>query len=222
MSFSKNEFIEFLLGARVLKFGEFTTKSGRQTPYFINTGAFETGAQLAMLGKYYAKAVADVFPGMTNLYGPAYKGIPLAAVTSAALSEKHNIDVSFTFNRKEAKTHGEGGTLIGCQYNNPEKVLIIEDVITAGTAVKETLEVLKSLPNAQIQGLVISVNRMEKVDSGLSAVQEIEQNYGIKTHALVTILDILEFVKDPAMRQKFDIPENAEEKILAYRALYGV
>ena len=219
----KHEFLQFLLESKVLKFGDFTTKSGRKTPYFINTGEFQTGAQIAKLSGFYATLIADKFRGkIDNLYGPAYKGIPLAVATSMTLAQNHNINLSYTFNRKEIKDHGEGGMLVGDKYNTPQKVLIIEDVITAGTSIQETMEALKDLKQIEVVGLVISVNRKEQVGSGKSAIQEVEEKYGLETHSIADIEDIISLVENKTIREKFNIPENCVPAIKEYREKYGV
>lgn len=219
----KKEFLNFLLESNVLKFGDFTTKSGRKTPYFINTGEFQTGAQIAKLAGFYAALIAEKFTGkIDNLYGPAYKGIPLAVATTMTLAKDHNLDLSYTFNRKEIKDHGEGGMLVGDKYTQPKKVLIIEDVITAGTSINETMEALKNLKHIEIVGLVISVNRKEKVASGKSAIQEVKEKYGLETHAIVDIEDIINLVEDQTTRKKFNIPHACVPAIKDYRLKYGV
>lgn len=218
----KTQFIEFLINCGVLKFGNFTTKSGRQSPYFINTGDFKTGAQMNSLCAFYARAIQQHFAGkITNLYGPAYKGISLAVGTSMRLDTDFQLDISYTFNRKEAKDHGEGGTLVGLPYKTEENVLIIEDVITAGTSMRETLEILTNYPNAKVKGLLVAVDRMEKTDSGLSAMETVRRDYGVEAISIIDINDILEFVKIEANRLKFNLPEDCVEKMQSYRTIYG-
>ncbi|MBQ2896290.1 MAG: orotate phosphoribosyltransferase, partial [Oscillospiraceae bacterium] len=186
----KAEFIRFMMDSGVLIFGDFTTKSGRKTPYFINTGNYKTGEQIARLGEFYARcilehmAAGDIPADVTALFGPAYKGIPLVAATAAALY-KEGRNLNYCFNRKEAKDHGEGGSMVGYKLQNGDKVLIIEDVITAGTAVRETLPVLKAAADVQVPGLIISVDRMERGQGELTAIQEIHRDYGIRTFAIV-------------------------------------
>ncbi len=218
----KREFIEFLLNCNVLKFGDFTTKSGRKTPFFINTGEYKTGKQMNTLAAYYAKAAIDAFgSSFDNLFGPAYKGIPLCVSTAMALSASHDMDVSYTYNRKEAKDHGEGGSIVGDKYEKPTQSLIIEDVTTAGTSIRETFEIVKQIENFSVMGLLISVDRMEKVESGLSALKSIEQEFNIPTASIVSILDIIEFISDETNRNKFTIKEESLNQILAYRKQYG-
>lgn len=212
-------FIKFLIDNQVLKFGDFTTKSGRKTPFFINTGEYRTGQAMSQLSEYYAQAFLEHFKGEAdNLYGPAYKGIPLSVATSMTLSKEYDTELSFTFNRKEAKDHGEGGVLIGDNYSTARKIVIIEDVITAGTSVRESLELLKSLPNADVIGLLVSVDRKEKVDGDLSALEEVEHNFGIKTASIININDIIDYLQVP----ENGFPQELIDRILAYREQYGV
>lgn len=219
----KTQFIEFLIQCGVLKFGDFTTKSGRQSPYFINTGDFKTGAQMNSLCAFYARAIQEHLPGqITNLYGPAYKGISLAVGTSMRLHTDFQLDISYTFNRKEAKDHGEGGTLVGTNYQNPEDVLVIEDVITAGTSMRETLEILKNYPKAHVKALLVAVDRMEKTDSGLSAMETVRREYGVQAISIIDINDILAFVAVETNRQKYNLPVDCLAKMKSYRAVYGV
>ena len=192
----KIEFIEFMMSADVLRFGDFITKSGRRTPYFINTGNYKTGAQIAALGKYYATLVKEtVGDNFTAMFGPAYKGIPLATSCAAELYTLFGIDKPYFFNRKEAKDHGEGGSLIGYKPMDGDKVIIIEDVITAGTAVRETLPVLQSAAKVTVEDMFISVNRCEVGQTpGKTAITEVEEEFGIKVHALVTVEDIRDYL----------------------------
>lgn len=193
----KGEFIDFMVASGVLTFGEFKTKSGRLSPYFVNTGNYRTGSQMARLGDYYASCYMDkVGKPVDTLYGPAYKGIPLVVAASTALYKNHNIDIPFCFNRKEAKTHGEGGTMIGHQPKSGENIVIIEDVITAGTALKETMEILKTVAgNIKISALIIQVDRIEKANGELSATQQAQQDFGIPVHSIVTVRDIMSHLK---------------------------
>jgi len=188
----KSEFIEFLVRSGVLTFGEFVTKSGRQTPYFINTGNYRTGVQLGKLGGFYAQALIEHFgQDFHNLYGPAYKGIPLAVTTSIALNAEHGQEASITYNRKEMKDHGERGSLIGHQYNGTERVVIIEDVITAGTSVRESLEILASSGNPEVIGVIVSVDRMERGKGELSAIQEIKEEFALPVFSIVNVKEII-------------------------------
>ncbi|MEC9465359.1 MAG: orotate phosphoribosyltransferase [Myxococcota bacterium] len=198
----KTALIEFMLDAGVLRFGDFVTKSGRNTPYFLNTGEYSRGSQLETLSGFYAEAIQEAFGDRAdNLYGPAYKGIPLVIATSMALHRLYNRDVSVTFNRKEAKDHGEGGLLVGESYSAleaPLNVLLVEDVITAGTSVRESMALLSGIENVNILGLVVSVDRMEKGTGSLSAASEIRQQYEIETVSMVNLTDILTYLKEAA------------------------
>ena len=193
----KHEFIEFMMQSGVLRFGNFKTKSGRLSPYFINTGNYRTGAQISSLGKFYATLIwetcGDRFDAM---FGPAYKGIPLVATAAAFLYEDYRIDKPYFFNRKETKDHGEGGTLVGYKPQNGDRVIVIEDVITAGTAIRETIPILKEAADVTVTDLFISVNRCEIGEqAGKTAVSEIMDEFGIRVHPLVTVKDIYEYVK---------------------------
>ncbi|MBE6870577.1 MAG: orotate phosphoribosyltransferase [Ruminococcaceae bacterium] len=194
----KREFIEFMQSADVLRFGEFKTKSGRLSPYFVNTGNYKTGAQISQLGKYYAACVkATLGDDFDAMFGPAYKGIPLATAAAGSLFDMYGIDKPYFFNRKESKDHGEGGSLVGYKPKDGDKIIIIEDVITAGTAVRETIPVLKAAADVQVKDLFISVNRSEVGQDGKrTAVQEIYDEFGITVHALITVYDILEYLKE--------------------------
>ncbi|MBC8532967.1 orotate phosphoribosyltransferase [Yeguia hominis] len=193
----KHEFIEFMVQAGVLRFGSFQTKSGRLSPYFINTGNYRTGAQISALGKFYATLIWETCGNRFDaMFGPAYKGIPLAASAAAFLYEDYRIDKPYFFNRKEIKDHGEGGTLIGYKPQDGDRVIIIEDVITAGTAIRETLPVLKAAADVTVTDLFISVNRCEiGTQAGKTAVSEVMDEFGIRVHPLVTVQDIYEYVK---------------------------
>ncbi|HID47079.1 MAG TPA: orotate phosphoribosyltransferase [Chromatiaceae bacterium] len=209
----QKEFIEFSLNVGVLRFGEFTLKSGRLSPYFFNAGLFNTGAALARLGKYYAQAIVDSGIEFDVLYGPAYKGIPLAAVTAAALYDQHGKDVAYAFNRKEAKDHGEGGVIVGHALEG--KVLIIDDVISAGTSVRESMDIIGQL-GAKAAGVVIALDRQEKGQGELSAIQEVERDYNIPVTGIIQLKDLVTFLEE-----KGDSPEQLQA-IRAYRGKYGV
>jgi orotate phosphoribosyltransferase len=200
-----------LMEARAIRFGEFVTKSGRKSPYFVNIGAVSKGVDFHVLASYYAMAVKAYFreQNVQNLFGPAYKGIPLVATTAALLAEKQ-VRVSFTYNRKEAKDHGEGGLLVGDTYEQPTNVLIIEDVLTAGTAVNETMELLSHYPGANVVGLLVAVDRKERVEGTESALDLVQRKYRIQAKALLTIDDILEYA-----------PAEHKEAIAAYREQWG-
>ena len=228
MEANRIDFIRFMLDCGALKFGDFTTKSGRKTPYFINTGAYQTGSQLEKLGEFYARALFTAHGRQVdNLFGPAYKGIPLAAVTAISLRRNFDLDVTYTFNRKEIKDHGEGGSLIGFDYvgwkgAQPCRVVLIEDVTTAGTSVRETLPWIQAGGKARAVGLVVSVDRMEKGTGERSALREIREGFGMKTTAIVAFADVLEFLESPEgaehARKDADLPARMRE----YHARYGV
>ena len=195
----KREFIQFLQGAGVLKFGDFTAKSGRKIPYFINAGDIKTGEQIAKLGEFYAKAYLEkVGSKRTVLYGPAYKGISIAVSSSIALS-KNGLDVPFFFNRKEAKDHGEGGVFVGYVPKTGEEVVIVEDVITAGTAIRESMAILSGLEDVKVAATFVMVDRKEKGKTDLSAMKEVENEFGFPVYSVVDVYDIIEYLEeDPA------------------------
>ena len=195
---AKKEFIEFMMSADVLRFGEFTTKSGRLSPYFVNTGNYRTGAQIATLGKFYAQCIMDnCGDNFDAMFGPAYKGIPLVTAAAASLSRDFNVDKPYFFNRKEAKDHGEGGSLVGYNPQDGDRIIIIEDVITAGTAVRETVPVLQAAAKVSIPDMFISVNRCEVGQhAGKTAVMEVKEEFGINVHAIITVADIHEYLKE--------------------------
>ena len=190
---NKHKFIQFMVKAGVLTFGDFVTKSGRKTPYFINTGNYKTGRQLSMLGSFYARCLQDNGAQFDVLYGPAYKGIPLAAVTASALYENYGVDVKYCFNRKEQKDHGEGGSLVGGKPQAGERVCIIEDVVTAGTSVSESVPIIHGC-GAEAQALIVSVDRCEKGLNGQSALKEVKNLYGMQVYAICSVLDIIEYL----------------------------
>ena len=194
---AKKEFIEFMMSADVLRFGEFITKSGRKTPYFINTGNYKTGRQIATLGKFYATLVKEaVGAEFDAMFGPAYKGIPLATAAAASLADTYGIDKPYFFNRKEIKDHGEGGSLVGYQPKDGDRVIIIEDVITAGTAVRETMPILQGAADVSVKDMFISVNRCEVGQTpGKTAIMEVMEEFGIQVHSIVTVADIYEYLK---------------------------
>lgn len=209
----QKEFIEFALQREVLRFGQFTLKSGRLSPYFFNAGLFNTGEALARLGRYYAQTIVDSGVEFDVLFGPAYKGIPLAAATAVVLAEQHNIDVPYAFNRKEAKAHGEGGNIVGAPLQG--KVLIIDDVITAGTAIGEAMEIIKA-NGATPAGVVIALDRQEKGKGEISAIQEVEQNYNIPVHSIIQLELLIEYL---TMRAGM---EDKLQAVKAYREQYGI
>lgn len=209
----QQEFIEFALQRDVLRFGEFTLKSGRVSPYFFNAGLFNSGRALARLGRYYAQTIVDSGVQFDVLFGPAYKGIPLAAATAVALAEQHDRDVPYAFNRKEAKAHGEGGNIVGAPLEG--KVLIIDDVITAGTAIGEAMAIIKA-NDASPAGVVIALDRQEKGKGELSAIQEVENNYRIAVHSIIRLELLIEYLsKQSGMEDKL-------EAVKAYRSQYGI
>ncbi len=188
----QKDFIEFSINCDVLRFGEFTLKSGRVSPYFFNTGLFDSGAKLQALGEFYAAAIVANDIQFDGLFGPAYKGIPLGAVISVALSDKHNIDVPVSFNRKEAKDHGEGGTILGAPLKG--KILIVDDVISAGTSVNESVEIIRSC-GAQPAAVMISLNRQERGKGETTAITEVERDHGLAVSSIVTLVNILEYLE---------------------------
>lgn len=198
---SKRKFIEFMMGADVLRFGQFVTKSGRHTPYFVNTGNYKTGLQSSRLGSFYAELIHETVDGeFEAMFGPAYKGIPLVTSCAGALARDYGMDKPFFFNRKEAKDHGEGGSLVGYKPQDGDRVIIIEDVITAGTAIRETMPVLESCAKVHVPDMFISVNRCEVGQTpGKTAVMEVKEEFGIRVHALVTVQDIHEYLKETGL-----------------------
>jgi orotate phosphoribosyltransferase len=209
----KREFVDLALELGVLRFGEFTLKSGRVSPYFFNAGLFNTGYAAAKLGRYYAAAIADSGVQFDMLFGPAYKGIPLATLAAAALAEHQDIDVPFAFNRKEAKAHGEGGNIVGAPLEG--RVLIVDDVITAGTAVREAYRII-SAAGADIAGLVISLDRQERGQGALSAVQELRQSFDIAVVSIIKLDDLIGIMEESSQY------EAHLEPMLEYRKKYGV
>jgi len=222
MELYKKEFIEFMVRSNVLTFGDFTTKSGRKTPYFINTGRYKTGEQIKKLGQFYAEAVCSAITGDVNvLFGPAYKGIPLVVTTAIALTEKTGRTVSFCFNRKEAKDHGEGGNLIGHTPVANDRVVIIEDVTTAGTSIRETVPLLRSIAPVKLAGLIVSVDRMEKGAGAKSALAELAQEFSFATAAIVTLDEIVEHLYNRPVDGCVVLTDDIKRRIESYRAIYG-
>ncbi|MDX1812063.1 MAG: orotate phosphoribosyltransferase [Gammaproteobacteria bacterium] len=209
----QSAFLQFAIDTGVLRFGEFTLKSGRQSPYFFNSGLFNTGRSLAELGRYYAKAIVESGVQFDVLYGPAYKGIPLAAAISIALADHHNIDIPYAFNRKEAKDHGEGGVIVGSELKG--NILIVDDVISAGTSVRESVDLIKA-NGANPAGVMIALDRQEKGAGDVSAIQEIETNYGMPVNSIVKFEHLIEFLGSHA-----ELGAHLEA-VKAYRAQYGV
>lgn len=219
----KQEFIEFMIDCQVLKFGDFVTKSGRKTPFFVNTGFYRTGAQLRKLGGYYAKAIHDHFGlDFDVLFGPAYKGIPLTVAATMALSEQYGKDIRYCSNRKEVKDHGDKGILLGSPIADGDRIVMIEDVTTAGTSIQETLPILRAQGAVNPVGLVVSVDRMERGQGKKSALQEIQEIYGLKTAAIVTMAEVIEHLYDRPYQGKVVIDDALKSAIGAYYEQYGV
>ena len=218
----KTDFIEFLVRSGVLTFGDFVTKSGRETPYFINTGNYRTGSQLRQLGQFYAWAIIDKLGrDFDNLYGPAYKGIPLAVTTSIALAQQHDHDVCVTYNRKETKDHGEGGSLIGHKYTGSERVVIIEDVITAGTSINETMEILAANNKPRVIAAIVSVDRMERGTGAGTAIDQIKQQYNFSTYSIVNVKEIIAYLHNRPIDGQIYIDDEVKEKMQSYLQQYG-
>jgi orotate phosphoribosyltransferase len=209
----QRDFIEFALEKEVLKFGEFTLKSGRKSPYFFNAGLFNTGRDLAKLGRFYAAALADSGIEFDVLFGPAYKGIPIATTTAVALADHHDVDTPYCFNRKEAKDHGKGGNMVGSALEG--RIMLVDDVITAGTAIRESVEIIK--PNgADLAGVLVAIDRQEKGKGELSAIQEVERDFGCAVISIVSLTDLITYLEEKG--------GNTEqlEAVKVYRAEYGI
>ena len=218
----KKQFIEFMVDCQVLRFGDFVTKSGRNTPFFINTGYYRTGSQLARLGEFYAKASHDAFgTDFDVLFGPAYKGIPLSVAGAIAFSRLYGKDVRYCSNRKEVKDHGDRGILLGSPLSDGDRVLIIEDVTTAGTSIGETVPILRAQADVTIAGLVVSVDRAERGKGTRSALKEIEETYGIPTTAIVTMKDVVECLYNRPYHGTVIIDDVRRQAIDAYYQQYG-
>ncbi len=209
----QREFIEFALEKQVLKFGEFTLKSGRKSPYFFNAGLFNTGRDLARMGRFYAAALVDSGIEFDVLFGPAYKGIPIATTTAVALADHHDVDTPYCFNRKEAKDHGEGGNLVGSKLEG--RVMLVDDVITAGTAIRESMELIQA-NKADLAGVLVAIDRQEKGKGELSAIQEVERDFGCAVISIVSLTDLITYLEQQG--------NNTEhlEAVKAYRAQYGI
>jgi len=209
----QKEFIKFAIEKQVLKFGEFTLKSGRISPYFFNAGLFNTGRDLARLGRFYAAALQDAGIAYDLIFGPAYKGIPIATTTAVALSNDYDVDIPYCFNRKEAKTHGEGGSLVGSALTG--KVMLVDDVITAGTAIRESMDIINA-HQAKLAGVLIALDRQEKGKAELSAIQEVERDYNAKVISIVKLEDVITYLTTlPEMKPHL-------ESVQAYREKYGI
>ena len=218
----KQEFIKFMVESDVLKFGSFTLKSGRQSPFFMNAGAYVTGYQLKKLGEYSAQAIHDNFgDDFDVLFGPAYKGIPLSVAATMEISEMYGKDIRYCSNRKEVKDHGDKGILLGSPIQDGDKVVIIEDVTTAGTSIKETLPIIKAQGDVDPIGLVVSVDRMERGQGTKSALKEIEENYGLQTTAIVTMAEVVEHLYNKEYKGRVVIDDKLKAAIDAYYDQYG-
>ena len=219
----KEDFVKFMVRSGVLLFGDFTTKSGRKTPYFVNTGNYKTGAQAAKLGEYYARNIQEHVGGRIDaLFGPAYKAIPLAVAAGISMYSLFDRDINYCFNRKEVKDHGEGGSMVGYKLRDGDRVLIVEDVITAGTAIRETLPVLKAAADIEIAGMVISVDRMEKGKGEKTAIQEVYEEFGIVTYPIVTVKEIIEILHNNPVDGKIYIDDEMKARMEAYMEQYCV
>lgn len=218
----KKEFIEFMVDSNVLKFGEFTLKSGRKSPFFMNAGAYVTGSQLRRLGQFYAQAIHDNYgTDFDVLFGPAYKGIPLAVATTIAFSELYGRDIRYCSNRKEIKYHGDVGILLGSDLNDGDKVVIIEDVTTSGKSIEETFPILTAQANVDVVGLMVSLNRQERGKTQQNALAEIREVYGIETGAIVTMEEVVEYLYNRPYNGRVLIDDKTKAAIDAYYAQYG-
>lgn len=218
----KKEFIEFMVDSNVLRFGEFTLKSGRKSPFFMNAGAYVTGSQLRKLGAYYAQAIHDNYgTDFEVLFGPAYKGIPLAVATAMAFSELYGRDIRYCSNRKEIKDHGDVGILLGSDLNDGDRVVIIEDVTTSGKSIEETFPILKEQANVDVVGLMVSLNRQERGRTQKNALAEIREVYGIETGAIVTMEEVIEHLYNRKYNGRVLIDDKMKEAIDTYYAQYG-
>ena len=218
----KQDFIKFLVKSQALKFGEFTLKSGRKAPYFLNIGEFRTGSAISQLGFYYANAIEEHLKNYNLVFGPAYKGIHLAVASVIALHEKFKKDVAYAYNRKEAKDHGEGGVLIGAPIDKNSRVVIVDDVITAGTAMRGVLEVLKNFGPPKIEGVIVAVDRMEKGKGEKSAIQELQEEFGINIYSIVNIDEVIEYLYGHEIDGVVYIDDEKMARIREYRAMQGV
>ncbi len=220
----KTEFIEFMVESEVLKFGDFTLKSGRKSPFFMNAGAYVNGGQLRKLGEYYAKAIHDNYGlDFDVLFGPAYKGIPLTVATCMALSELYGKEVRYCSNRKEVKDHGDTGILLGSKLKDGDRVIIIEDVTTSGKSIEETFPIIKAQANVEVKGLIVSLNRNEKGKEGnKTALEEVKELYGFETAAIVSMPEVIECLHNKECNGKVVINDEIKERLDAYYELYGV
>lgn len=218
----KEEFMTFMVTAGVLTFGDFTTKSGRKTPYFINTGNYKTGAQASKLGDYYAACIAENLPeGIDCLFGPAYKGIPLVVAAASSLYCGHGRDLSYCFNRKEAKDHGEGGSMVGYQPKDGDHIVIVEDVVTAGTAVRESIELFRHVAKVKIDALIVSVDRMERGTGDETTLDELRGEHGIAVYPIVTVREIIAFLHNRPIDGRVYIDDAMRARMEDYLGAYG-
>lgn len=218
----KQEFIEFMVDSQVLKFGDFTLKSGRKSPFFMNAGGYVTGIQLRRLGEYYARAIKEHYGlDFDVLFGPAYKGIPLSVATAMAISELYGKDVRYCSNRKEVKDHGDVGILLGSKLKDGDRVVIIEDVTTSGKSIEETFPIIKAQADVEIKGLMVSLNRMEKGQSDKSALAEIKEKYGFDANAIVNMQEVVEYLYNRPYKGQIYINEELKASIDAYYEQYG-
>lgn len=218
----QEEFITFMVRSGVLTFGDFTTKSGRKTPYFINTGNYKTGAQAARLGDYYAACLQEHLPADTTaLFGPAYKGIPLAVSAAASLYRNYGRDLPYCFNRKEVKDHGEGGFMVGYQPQAGDVIAIVEDVVTAGTAVRESIELFQHVADVKMRALIVSVDRMERGTRACSTLDELREDYGIAVYPIVTVREIIAFLHNRELDGRVYIDDEMKGRMAAYLEQYG-
>lgn len=218
----KQEFIEFMVDSNVLKFGDFTLKSGRKSPFFMNAGAYVTGSQLRKLGEYYARAIHEKYgDDFDVLFGPAYKGIPLSVATTIAYSELYGMEIRYCSNRKEAKDHGDVGILLGSKIQDGDRVVIIEDVTTSGKSIEETFPILKAQGNIEIKGLMVSLNRCERGKGTKSALQEVSELYGFPTGAIVSMKEVVEHLYNRPYRGQVIIDDTLKASIDAYYEQYG-
>ncbi len=218
----KKQFIEFMIESGVLTFGDFITKSGRKTPFFVNTGNYQSGYELKKLGEFYATAIKENFgEDFDILFGPAYKGIPLTVTTAIALEDKYNISSKYCSNRKEVKDHGDTGILLGSKINDGDRIIIVEDVTTAGTSIYETMPILNEQGKVNVKGLIISVDRMERGQGEKSALSEIKEKFGFKTCAIVTMEEVIEYLYNKEINGKVIINDEIKDRIDDYYKEYG-
>lgn len=218
----KEDFIRFMVDSGVLTFGDFITKSGRRTPYFVNTGNYKTGAQASKLGDYYAKCIQENMPdGVDALFGPAYKGIPLVVAAAGSLYRDYGRDLPYCFNRKEAKDHGEGGNIVGYKPKDGDRIAIVEDVVTAGTAVRESIAFFKTVADVEIKALFVSVDRMEKGTGEMTTLNELRQQYGIKVFPIVTVHEVIDALYNKPVNGKVIIDDEVRSRMEEYLKQYG-